>query len=269
MHSDLFIFETPSKKRSEMTMTSEQLTKYQAKLQAMADRFDGTVRSLEEQTQVATGGQSGSDLSDAPMHLADMGTEMYQQELSSTLLENEATLRDEVIEALNRIDRGSFGTCEHCGKAIPKGRLDALPYTRYCAPCASEAQAGTPANLNEGRPQQGQVDLLRDRPGAGGKSKNRAAFVDMEDGANARDSHAEGTPGGGTAVGGLAGTNINDGSPENADLEAAMGSSNFDEESDEDRDDREGYSGRSGGAVGGTPANKRAEGGHTGGGIAP
>ena len=82
------------------------------------------------------------------------------------------------------------------------------------------------------------------------------------------DIFAVGTPGGGTEVGGLAGTNVGDGAPDNADLEDAMGSGNFDTETE---DEREGgpYGGPSGGAVGGTPAGKRARGGTTHHGIAP
>jgi hypothetical protein len=79
--------------------------------------------------------------------------------------------------------------------------------------------------------------------------------------------HAAGTPDGGSAVGGLGGTNVGDGAPENADLEAAMGSSDFDVALAEQ--DCPPYSGRAGGAVGGTPAEKRAEGGTIDGGYEP
>jgi hypothetical protein len=85
-------------------------------------------------------------------------------------------------------------------------------------------------------------------------------------GSGAGDRHAAGAPAGGSAVGGLAGTNIGDGSPENADIDAAGGGGNFDIELEADE---EAYGGFGGGAVGGTPAGKRARGGHTHGGIAP
>jgi hypothetical protein len=76
-----------------------------------------------------------------------------------------------------------------------------------------------------------------------------------------------GTPGGGTASGGLAGTNAGDGDPDNVDLEDAMGSGIHDDER-EDKDQPP-YAGPAGGAVGGTPAEKRAKGGHERGGIKP
>jgi hypothetical protein len=80
------------------------------------------------------------------------------------------------------------------------------------------------------------------------------------------DIHAAGTPGGGTAVGGLAGTNIGDGSPDDVDLEDALGSGIHDQDNEEEE---EAYSGPSGGAVGGTPANRRETGGRSRHGIAP
>jgi|SRR5579884_740702 len=74
--------------------------------------------------------------------------------------------------------------------------------------------------------------------------------------------HAAGTPGGGTASGGLAGTNAGDGDPDNADLEDALGSGVLDTDGEEVGGPP--YSGHAGGAVGGTPAGKRARGGDEG-----
>jgi hypothetical protein len=75
------------------------------------------------------------------------------------------------------------------------------------------------------------------------------------------DIHAAGTPGGGTAAGGLAGTNVNEGSPNNADLEDALGSGVHDTAGEDEGGPP--YSGKAGGAVGGTPAQKRAKGGES------
>ncbi len=47
---------------------------------------------------------------------------------------------EEIKGALERIDRGTFGRCEECGGVIPKGRLKALPYARYCVKCARKVQ---------------------------------------------------------------------------------------------------------------------------------
>jgi hypothetical protein len=77
---------------------------------------------------------------------------------------------------------------------------------------------------------------------------------------------AVGTPGGGTEVGGLGGTNIDDGDFTNANLEQALRSNPH---ADDDEDGGPPYAGHAGGAVGGTLADSRARGGHVRHGIAP
>lgn len=82
------------------------------------------------------------------------------------------------------------------------------------------------------------------------------------------DRYAAGTPGGGSEFGGLAGTNVGDGDPENADLEDAAGGG-ADLLQEEDMGGEPPYAGHAGGAVGGTPAEGRATGGTVRGGLAP
>jgi hypothetical protein len=86
---------------------------------------------------------------------------------------------------------------------------------------------------------------------------------------NRPDIYAAGTPGGGAASGGLAGTTAGDGAPENADLEDAMGNGIDDRNGEEEDEGGAPFSGPSGGAVGGTPARGRASGGNVRHGIAP
>lgn len=103
-------------------------------------------------------------------------------------------------------------------------------------------------------------------PGATGKAAEQQ--LPTEPPSDLGDPHAAGTPGGGTAVGGLAGTNVGHGEPENADLERAFGSSGGDDEEDAEELNTA-YGGPAGGAVGGTPAGKRNVGGKTRRGLAP
>lgn len=248
---------------------------FREQLEELARRLRGDIGSLEDQARMGLGGGAGGDLSNTPMHLGDLGTEQYLQELNSTLLENETYLRREVQAALERCDRGEFGTCERCGAEIIEDRLEVLPYTRYCTACAAEVQAGQDVNLNDGRPEGGLGDFERRHGTGAGTESERAdqevAFTRQRPnvGDEMEDVHAAGSAGGGTAIGGLAGTNIGEGDPDDGDLENAMGSGNFDVAIEEDDEETTAYSGPGGGAVGGTPAEKRAIGGRTGGGIAP
>jgi hypothetical protein len=83
------------------------------------------------------------------------------------------------------------------------------------------------------------------------------------------DIHAAGTPGGGSEVGGLAGTNVGNGAPGNVNLEEFLGDGNAEEELERLEGNGPPYSGPAGGAVGGTPAEGRTAGGSVHHGIAP
>ena len=224
-------------------MTGGKKNHFRALLRHLADRVGDTAAGLEEQVRSPTSGEAAGNLSNVPMHLGDVGSEVYTQELNATLLENETHIRDEALAALARLDAGTFGTCEVCGKAIPEARLEALPYVRHCVQCAQKVQSGAPVNLNTGRPSAWQSTLDE---------------TDT-DGAQNDDVHAAGTPGGGGPEGGLAGTNAGRGDPADVDnLEETMGSGNFDQEKEGADEDDGAHAGSSGGAVGGTPANKRS-----------
>lgn len=208
---------------------------YRDQLEKLRDRVGRTAAGLEEQVRSPTGGEAGGGISNAPMHLADVGSEAYTQELSATLLENEAYIRDEAAAALDRLARGAFGRCERCGTDIPGERLEVIPYTRHCTPCAAAVQAGVAVNLNDGRP-----DGWLGAPG--GENTNSAGspnrIVGRDVGGAPDDVHAAGTPGGGTASGGLAGTNVGGGAPDGANLEAMAGSGRDDAPIDDDGEDQ-------------------------------
>ena len=77
-----------------------------------------------------------SDLSNMPIHMADMGTDSYEQEFTLELMDSERKLISEIDEALARIENGTFGICEYNSEQIPKPRLEAIPWARYSVACA-------------------------------------------------------------------------------------------------------------------------------------
>ncbi|MFH1731193.1 MAG: TraR/DksA C4-type zinc finger protein [Planctomycetota bacterium] len=75
-------------------------------------------------------------------NFADLGTDNYEQEFDLGMLEHQGETLREIDEALERIENKSFGTCDVCGKAIPKGRLSAKPHARFCIPCLDKQEQG-------------------------------------------------------------------------------------------------------------------------------
>ena len=82
---------------------------------------------------------SGSTLSN---HMADMGSDQYEQDFSLSLMANEEEVLEQIEAALVRIEEGTYGVCEACEGKIPKMRLNALPFTAYCVKCADKIQRG-------------------------------------------------------------------------------------------------------------------------------
>jgi len=103
------------------------LEAYRQQLLQMRERLNGDVSHLADEALRATGGEASGSLSNAPLHPADLGTDNYEQELSLGLLQNQEQTPGEIAEALERMQKGSYGECEECRGPIPRPRLQALP----------------------------------------------------------------------------------------------------------------------------------------------
>lgn len=83
-----------------------------------------------------------SDLSNMPIHMADLGTDNYEIENILGLMDSERKILLEINDALKRIEDGTYGICESRGEQIPKQRLNAIPWARYCVACATLLEKG-------------------------------------------------------------------------------------------------------------------------------
>lgn len=97
---------------------------------------------IEGETLRKSRGDATGDLSSMPIHMADLGTDNYQQEFSLGLMDSERRLLVEIDDAMNRIENGTYGICEGTGKPIPKARLEAQPWARYCVEYARMVEEG-------------------------------------------------------------------------------------------------------------------------------
>ena len=92
-------------------------------------------RLLDQMSGLAK--ESAEEIPGYGLHMADSGTDNFDRDFALSLLSSDQDAIYEIEEALKRIERGTFGTCELTGKAIPKARLEAIPWTRFTV----EAQA--------------------------------------------------------------------------------------------------------------------------------
>lgn len=120
-------------------LNPQQIETYKERLQELARRHHDEVEGLRREAH-GVGGESGGNLSNTPVHPADLGTAHHEEEVDLLLLANQEHLLSECNAALARIAAGSYGLCERCSAQIPTARLDAFPYARHCVRCAETAE---------------------------------------------------------------------------------------------------------------------------------
>lgn len=95
-------------------------------------RLVAAVAFLERENPGSLEDELGEVAAGNDNHLGDLATATYDRELDEGLEEGVQQTVDDIDLALQRIDDGSYGACEVCGKTIGAERLSAIPWTRRC-----------------------------------------------------------------------------------------------------------------------------------------
>ena len=114
-------------------MTKPDFKHHRERLLALRARVQGEITQLADTALNKNRGET----SHMPIHMADLGTDNFEQEMSLNLLGNEKNVLDQIEAALERIENGNYGQCEACGRKIVQARLEAMPYVATCVRCAS------------------------------------------------------------------------------------------------------------------------------------
>lgn len=128
------------KKTNQGYITAAEKREFRALLLAKLDEILENVVSMEQETLR----KPRTDLSNLPFHMADAGTDTYELENTLGLMDSERKLLVEIEDALGRIENNTYGICEGDNELIPKERLRAIPWTRYCVACAILSEKGIP-----------------------------------------------------------------------------------------------------------------------------
>ena len=125
-------------------MKAAELTQYKKTLLELRQKLVGNVNFMEDEALGKSGQDASGDLSNVPIHMADVGTDNYDRDLTIGLIQNGEEELRAIDEALERISNKTFGSCEECGKKVSKVRLAALPYVKNCIECQrqEEEEAG-------------------------------------------------------------------------------------------------------------------------------
>jgi DnaK suppressor protein len=121
-------------------LTEAELAEFRDLLLEKRRELVGDVKNLSDEARRV--GAPGGAASTMPIHMADLGSDTWEQELTLGLIENERGLLREIDEALDRIDKKTYGICIATNKPIGKARLRLKPWAKYCIEYARKRELG-------------------------------------------------------------------------------------------------------------------------------
>ena len=126
-------------------LSSAEIRKLTVMLLAKRNEILGTVSEMESEALR----RDRTDLSNMPLHMADAGSDNYEIDNTLGLMDSERRILVQIDDALSRVDSGKYGICEGAGERIPRNRLHAIPWARYCVNCAALAEKGLLSEKDE------------------------------------------------------------------------------------------------------------------------
>jgi RNA polymerase-binding protein DksA len=124
---------------AETKLTKKELDDLRTRLQAEEIELQTQLTTIEEDTFATTQSEMVGDVG-LDDESADAGTATFEREKDLSIENNVRDLLQKIERALKRIEDGTYGTCDRCGKPIEKARIKALPYVDLCIKDA-QAQA--------------------------------------------------------------------------------------------------------------------------------
>ncbi len=123
-------------------LSPEKLEYFRQMLLEKLHQLRGDVDSIESEALRKNSADSSGNLSTMPIHMADLGSDTFEQDFALGLMSGERKIVAEILAALKRIQEGTYGICEGTGKPIPIPRLEACPWARYCVDYAAKLEKG-------------------------------------------------------------------------------------------------------------------------------
>ena len=120
--------------------------KIRARLEEERQRLLGVRADLLGDAETTGDAASVGELADYDQHPGDIGTEVFEHEKNVSILEQVNAQLGDIDAAFGRLDKGTYGTCEACGRSIEPARLEERPFARFCLEDQQrvEREAGLP-----------------------------------------------------------------------------------------------------------------------------
>lgn len=121
-------------------LTAKELEDLRARLSEEHAHLEAQLATIVEESFAATQSDMSGDVG-LDDESADAGTATFEREKDLSIENNVRDLLRKIDAALKRMDAGTYGLCERCGKPIEKARIKALPYAELCIKDAQAAQS--------------------------------------------------------------------------------------------------------------------------------
>jgi RNA polymerase-binding protein DksA len=112
-------------------LTKNEVAELHTRLIGERDELQAQLATLEEDTFAVTQSDMSGDVG-LDDESADAGTATFEREKDLSIENNVRDLLQKIERALKRVDAGTYGICDRCGKPIEKARIKALPYVDLC-----------------------------------------------------------------------------------------------------------------------------------------
>jgi RNA polymerase-binding transcription factor DksA len=116
------------------------LEKFRARLMQERERLEIELQEIENRTARISEGERANELSAYEDHPADLASETFEREKDLAIGESVEGMLNQVLIALEKVDRGTYGVCDVCSKPIKKARLNALPFATLCLECQARIE---------------------------------------------------------------------------------------------------------------------------------
>jgi DnaK suppressor protein len=121
--------------------TGRRLDHYRQSIEQERARILDQLKHIDSRNpDSATAGEM-DELANYDQHMADQATTTFLREQDQAITVGLRGELEQVEAALERIEEGTFGSCERCGTEISDDRLEVLPFTPYCITCAADIEA--------------------------------------------------------------------------------------------------------------------------------
>ncbi|MFQ5708664.1 MAG: TraR/DksA family transcriptional regulator [bacterium] len=123
-------------------MKKEELQYFKILLEQKRDEMIKDLGQLKSKDATSTLKDSSGENSAYSYHMADVGTDNMEREKAFFFATREGRFLYHLEQALERIEKGTYGYCQECEKPISKERLEAVPHARLCITCKSKEEKG-------------------------------------------------------------------------------------------------------------------------------